>query len=294
MAELLVRDLTPTFGAEITGLDPKIPLEGETLQRLRDLFDEKGLLVFRDLHIDRAFQYYLSYALIGRQPPAQDPTNNPKRESLVSNKEENGIAPFGRLLWHTDMMWCEDACELLSLYGLDVGQPSPPTLFVSAAEAWKTLPADLRARVEGRIAEHVHDVSYERSGGDANVLTAKFDDEDCTRLPIAHRHPRTGQTLLFVCQQMTSGIADMPKAESEELLEAVFQHLYAPQNVFEHHWRQYDLAIWDNLALQHARPNVQAEGPTRTLRKTFAPMPESLKTRLPQFANAGSASVAST
>jgi taurine dioxygenase len=294
MAELVVRDLTPTFGAEISGLDPAIPLEGETLQRLRDLFDERGLLLFRDIHVDRAFQYYLSYALIGREPPAQDPTNNPKRESLVSNKEENGIAPFGRLLWHTDMMWCEDACELLSLYGLDVGQPSPPTLFVSAANAWKTLPADLRARVEGRIAEHVHDVSYERSGGDANVMTAKFDDDDCTRLSIAHRHPRTGQTLLFVCQQMTSGIADMPRAESEELLEALFQHLYAPQNVFAHEWRKNDLVIWDNLALQHARPNVQAEGPPRTLRKTFAPMPPSLMTRLPQFANAGSQTVAST
>jgi taurine dioxygenase len=287
MTDLVVRELTPAFGAEIKGLDPKIPLDGETLQQLRNLFDERGLLVFRDIHVDRPFQYYLSYALIGREPPAQDPTNNPKRESLVSNKTENGIAPFGRLLWHTDMMWCEDACELLSLYGLDVGQPSPPTMFISAAEAWKSLPADLRARVEGRIAEHVHDVSYERSGGDANVLTAKFDDEDCTRLPIAHRHPRTGQTLLFVCQQMTSGIADMPKAESEELLEALFQHLYAPQNVFAHHWRKDDLVIWDNLALQHARPNVQAEGPPRTLRKTFAPMPPSLMTRTPKFANAG-------
>ncbi|SFF77055.1 taurine dioxygenase [Novosphingobium sp. CF614] len=287
MAELVVRELTPTFGAEITGLAPSIPLDDETLRRLRELFDEKSLLVFRDFHIDRAFQYYLSYALIGKEPPAQDPTNNPKRESLISNKEKGAIAPFGRLLWHSDMMWCEDACELLSLYGLDVGQPAPPTLFVSAAQAWKTLPADLRARVEGRIAEHVHDISYERSGGDTDVLTAKFDDDDCTRLPVARRHPRTGQTLLYVCQQMTSAIADMPKAESDELLEALFQHLYDPQNVFEHAWRKNDLVIWDNLALQHARPNVQVEGPSRTLRKTFAPMPDSLKTRLPQFANAG-------
>jgi taurine dioxygenase len=287
MAELHVRELTPTFGTEITGLEPNIPLAPDTLAQLRTLFDERGLLVFKDVQVDRAFQYYLSYAIIGREQPQQDPSNNPKRESLVSNKTENAIAPFGRLLWHSDMMWCVDACELISLYGLEVEQPASPTLFISAAEAWKTLPDDLRKRIEGRVAEHVHDISYERSGGDANVLTAKFDDGDHNDLPVAYQHPRTGQTLLYVCQQMTAAIAGLPKAESEELLEALFDHLYAPQNVIEHHWQENDLVMWDNLALQHARPNVVAEGAARTLRKTFAPMPESLKTRIPQFAKAG-------
>jgi taurine dioxygenase len=102
-------------------------------------------------------------------------------------------------------------------------------------------------------------------------------------VPVGHRHPRTGQTLLYICQQMTAGIADMPKAESDELLEKLFQHLYAPQNIFEHHWREGDLVIWDNLALQHARPNVKSEGPVRTLRKTMAPIPETLMTQRPVF-----------
>jgi taurine dioxygenase len=287
MGNLVVRDLTPVFGAEITGLTPKIPLDSETLGELRKLFDEKALLVFRDIDVDRPFQQYLSYAIINRDPPAQDPTVNPKRESVVSNKVENAIAPVGRLLWHSDMMWSGEACELISLYGLEIGQPAPPTMFVSAAHAWKTLPDDLRARAENHVAQHVHDISYERSGGDADVLTAQFDDDDCASMPIAHRHPRTGETLLYVCQQMTSAIVDLPKAESDELLETLFEHIYAPENVFAHQWRKDDLVMWDNLALQHARANVQAEGPPRTLRKTFAPMPAWLKTHLPQFARAG-------
>ena len=287
MAGLEVRELNPVFGAEISGLEPKIPLDDETLQQLRKLFDERALLIFRDIEIDREFQYYLSYAIIGREQPQQDPSVSPKRESLVSNKEENGIAPFGRLLWHSDMMWCGEACELLSLYGKEVGQPSAPTMFASAAHGWETLPENLRARVSSLSAEHVHDVSYERSGGDATVLTAHFDDDDCTRQPIAHRHPRTGETLLYVCQQMTSAIAGLPKDESEALLEELFDHLYAPQHVFQHDWHKRDLVMWDNLKLQHARGNVEADGPPRTLRKTFAPMPEIFKTRQPQFARVG-------
>jgi taurine dioxygenase len=287
MAELQIRDLFPTFGVEITGFEPKIPLDEGLLTKLRNLFDTKRLLVFKNIQIDKAFQYYLSYAIIGKEPPVRDPSVNPLRDSYISNKEENGIAPFGRLLYHTDMMWSADACQLLSLYGVKVEQPSQPTMFVDAAEAWKTLPEDLRAKVQGREAEHVHDLSYERANGDADVMTAQFQDDDAVRLPIDFRNPRTGEHILYVCQQMTRGIADLPKAESDELLEALFQHLYAPQGVFEHQWRENDLVMWDNLALQHARPNVQSEGPTRTLRKTFAPMPEFLKTMTPQFSRAG-------
>lgn len=286
MGSLTVRDLSPAFGAQVFGLEPKIPLDDATLAQLRTLFDERKLLIFADLEIDRDFQYYLSYAIIGREEPKQDPSV-PKRESYISNKEENGIAPFGRLLWHSDMMWTEEACELISLYGKEVEQPSAPTAFVSSAEAWKTLPDALRNRVESLTAEHVHDLSFERSGGDETVLTAQFADDDCTRLPVARRHPRTGETLLYVCQQMTAGIAGMPKDESDALLEDLFQHLYAPESVLEHEWSIGDLVMWDNLALQHARGNVEANGPPRTLRKTFAPMPEIFKTMQPQFARVG-------
>jgi len=289
VAKLEIRQLNPVFGVEIVGFEPKIPLDDDTLATLRDLFDKHSMLVFRNLDIDNTFQNYLSYALIGRSVPAPGEAGykDPERKSYISNKEEAGIAPFGRLLYHSDMMWSDKPCQLLSLYGVDVEQPSPPTVFVSAAHAWKTLPADLRARVEGRFAEHVHDNSYRRSGGDAEVMTAKFDDDDKVDLPIAHRHPRTGETLLYVCQQMTSGITGLPADESEELLEKLFQHLYAPENEFEHHWHKRDFVIWDNLALQHARPNVQAQGPARTLRKTFAPMPEMPKIKQPEFGLAG-------
>ncbi|SDC89260.1 Taurine dioxygenase, alpha-ketoglutarate-dependent [Sphingomonas sp. YR710] len=289
MVELEVRQLNPLFGAEVIGLEPKVPLDDRTLKTLREMFDKYSVLVFRDLQIDNVFQNYLSYALIGRDVPAPGAVGyrDPEHKAYISNKEATGIAPFGRLLYHSDMMWSDQPCQLLSLYGVDVEEPSQPTVFVSAAHAWKTLPADLRSRIEGRFAEHVHDNSYQRAGGDANVMTAKFADDDKVRLPIGHRHPRTGQMLLYVCQQMTSGIADMPAAESEALLEELFQHLYAPENVFEHHWHKGDLVIWDNLALQHARPNVMADGPARTLRKTFAPMPAMPKIKQPEFSLAG-------
>jgi glycosyltransferase involved in cell wall biosynthesis len=44
-------------------------------------------------------------------------------------------------------------------------------------------------------------------------------------------------------------------------------------NVIEHEWSQHDLVLWDNLACQHARPDVKVESSARTLRKVGWPLP---------------------
>ena len=42
--------------------------------------------------------------------------------------------------------------------------------------------------------------------------------------------------------------------------------------MLQHEWREGDLVVWDNQAVQHARGIVDLEGPERTLRKVFGPM----------------------
>ena len=150
MAELEIRGLHPALGAEIEGVTPSIPLDGRTMKVLRSAFDAHGVLVFRDLDIDEQFQRYLAYALIGAQPPKEGqrpestPTGGPM---LVSNKVEDGAAPYGRLLFHCDTMWADKPQPIISLYGVEVEQPTVPTLFVSMAHGWDVLPEGVRARV---------------------------------------------------------------------------------------------------------------------------------------------------
>jgi taurine dioxygenase len=292
MTNLQIKDISPGFGTEIAGLEPTVPLADDVVAELRRLFDDRGLLVFRDIDADLRFQTYLSLLLIGEDPMANpaESLDSPaaRRELLVSNREEGGNAPVGRLLYHSDYMWRDDVFRLLSLYGLKVEQPTAPTMFASAAYAWDTLPDDLRARVEGRYAIHGQDASYlDRGAGDADVLVSKFDEEETIRLPIGHRHPRTGRTVLYVTPQFTQRIDGMEPAESEALLNELFDHLYRTEAEVQHDWRERDLVLWDNIALQHARPNVTYEGPARTLRKTFAPPPSANASKRPKFTTVG-------
>jgi len=291
MDELEIRDLAPALGAEVVGFVPKAPLDDDICQQLRRAFYERGLLVFRDLDIDEAFQRYFAYTLIGQEPPGDEPEGGTvanRRVMFVSNKEPGGGAPYGRLLFHCDTMWSENPYQSLSLYGVDVEQPSAPTLFVSMAHGWDTLADDLKARVADLNAVQGHTTVYANRGGDEHVIDSVFDAPVSITTPVARPHPRTGRTTLYVSQQVTLELDGLGSEENEELLEKLFAHLYDPQYVYAHDWHNGDLVIWDNQAIQHARPNVVLEGPTRTLRKVFAPALDSVALGLqPRFSKVG-------
>ena len=272
MVQLRVRDLSPFLGAEIEGFDPKAGIDEADWVILTTAFYDRGFLVFRDIDLDVVAQHRIVDTLYagGRETAVQE--SDAARFSYVSNTEPDGGAPYGRLLFHSDMMWSEFAWQIPSLYAVEVEQPSVPTVFTSTTYAWETLPAELRARAEGLRARHE---SGPQGRGDSvyedDLLQPQWTQLRSIVTPVAMRHPHTDRTMLYVCEQQTREIVELPENESNELLEALFAHLYNPDRLWEHHWRAGDLVVWDNQAVQHGRPYVVADGPARTLRKIHAP-----------------------
>ena len=287
LSQLEVRDVTPDFGAELIGLEPKHPLDRDTCDVLRDVFDRRGLLLFRDLDIGHAYQVYLATMLIRKEHLADGstPGTTPIEDTFyISNERPKSAAPFGRLQFHSDTMWAEHPFEVLSLYAVEVEEPVVPTTFVSATHAWTTLPDDLRTRVDGR--EALHTAGEVRRGDLTDVALTTVDRPPSTTMPIGRTHPRTDQTILYVCEQMTKEVVGMAPDESEALLDDLFGHMYDERNHWNHYWRNGDLIIWDNEAVQHARPNVRSDGPARTLRKVAFPLPELNRDELPSYSRA--------
>jgi alpha-ketoglutarate-dependent taurine dioxygenase len=268
---LQVRNLTPTIGAEIEGFDPRGPIDDATARELVAAFDEWAVLVLRGVDLDPADQHRLAETLLAGSPAAAE-DGDATAFSYVSNREENGGAPYGRLLFHADMMWSELARQVASLFAVHADQPSVPTLYTSAVHAWDTLPDDLRARVAGLHARH--ESGQQGRGGtdhEDELLQPQWAQERSIVTPVALPHPRTGRTMLYVCEQQTREIVELPKEESDALLDELFAHLYAPERCYTHEWCEGDLVLWDNQAAQHGRPYVVANGPARTLRKIHAP-----------------------
>jgi alpha-ketoglutarate-dependent taurine dioxygenase len=285
MADFEIKELTPAFGAEVIGVDPQQPLDDDTRHVLQALFDNRGLLLFRDLELSHPQQVQFCKTLI-RKEGLEEGDAGPEIEDnfYISNRRPDSAVPFGRLQFHSDTMWAEQPFEILSLYAIDVEEPVVPTTFVSAAHAWRTLPDDLRVRVEG--LDVLQTAGEVRRGDLTEVVVTKVERPPTTVTHIAHRHPRTGETILYICEQMTKEVVGLSPRDSERLLEELFAHLYDPANHWNHHWRNADLVVWDNIAIQHARPNVRTDGPARTLRKVATPIPQLNFDELPSYSSA--------
>ena len=280
MSRLIVQELTPAFGATVTGFDPKELGDDELRLELSDLFDRRQVLVFHDQDLTHAEQVQLSKILAGDEEA--DSTDDTLEDRFyISNRMENSAAPFGRLQFHADTMWSAHGFEVLSLYGIEVEAPVAPTIFVSGTHAWDTLPAELKARCEG--LEVLHTAGPVHRGNLSDVLVSTIEHPLSTVTPLARLHPRTGKTILYACEQMTLEVVGLSHDESEELLGQLFAHLYANEMRLIHEWKERDFVIWDNLATQHARSNVTTDGPARTLRKVATPVPDLSTDEIPTF-----------
>src|SRR5258708_849612 len=150
MAALKHKELHPAVGVEIAGLDLSNDLDPETVGILRDLFDRTGLLLLNEPGLTPQDQAHLVGVLVGGAAPANRAAavaRTHKYTNYVTNKDEDGYARFGELLFHCDMMWAETPTEVISLYGYRVEPPTVPTRFASMVHALETLPADLRSRL---------------------------------------------------------------------------------------------------------------------------------------------------
>jgi alpha-ketoglutarate-dependent taurine dioxygenase len=251
------------FGVQIDDVDAARLREEDATAQLAELFDRHGLVVFRGLDLNADDQVALVSA-IGRWPIT---VKSGSATRYVSNVEPEAIVPWGRLLFHSDWMWTSDPLKAISLYGERVGVGAPSTFFVGTATAYANLPEELRQRLDGLTITNVNDASYGEDGNDSELLHATYADPQTATHPLVYPHPRTGTPLLSVSEMMTRQINELTPEESADLLKEIFGHLYVEDNQIEHHWQERDLVMWDNLAIQHARPNVKRDGVVRTLRR---------------------------
>jgi taurine dioxygenase len=84
--------------------------------------------------------------------------------------------------------------------------------------------------------------------------------------PMVGAHPRTGLPVVQANAMHTDRVVGLGETESDALLDELFEVLYADDNVFVLDWQVGDLALWDNIALQHYRPDFPTVG-GRTMRR---------------------------
>lgn len=171
---------------------------------------------------------------------------------------QGGEASATELSWHADAAYTRAPFDALSLHALDVVADASSTRFVSAEQGWTTLPASLRDKLAGRTVEMISP-GFDALGG----RTCERRDPVALKrgeTPAVYRNPHNGRDCLWVSELQAARVLGMDWEESRDLLNAVYDHLYAPEHVHEHRWRTGDIVIWDNIALQHMRGSLRTCG----------------------------------
>ena len=255
--------LSDHIGVEVRGVEPGSFADPALAETLSALLGRHHLLLIRVRDLPVTDQI----AVMGQLGEVVDEGGNGLRHVFVSNAREDGVLTLGkRLVFHSDNVFTPKPLNVVSLYGLRVIDDTAPTRFANTVRACSLVAEALARELTDARALNLSGFA----GGWYRYRDAEVEPHHPRAVhPVITHDTWSGDAALMVSEQQTDRIIDWPADASEDTLQALFAVLYQPNNVYEHHWREGDLLIWDNLALQHGRPELVREG-ERTLRRVAA------------------------
>jgi taurine dioxygenase len=255
------------LGADVDGVDLAGPLSPEAMAAIKQAWGDHLVLRFRgqSLSDDDLLRFSRQFGEPDWAPiaAANDAPEGRQYIMVVSNVIENGVA-IGQLgayeaIWHTDMSYIAEPPMASALYSLEVPPSGGDTGFCNMYLALETLPAALRAQVEGRLCRH------DASRNSAGELRRGFADApDPSQVvgadhPIVRTHPMTGRKALFLGRRRNAYIPGLSLIDSEALLDALWAHATKDEFTWYQQWRAGDLILWDNRCVMHRRDAFDPE-----------------------------------
>lgn len=255
-----IRPLNAALGAEVLDLDLSRPLNDEDFARIHRAWLDHGLLIFRDqaitpeqhITISRRFGplqvHVLKQFLLANHPEVFIISN------IIGKGQPIGLGDAGKF-WHSDLSYVELPSKGAMLSAQELPNEGGDTLYASQQAAYDTLPAELRQIIEGKRAAHSYTARYADEvfkGVRRPTLTeTQLAQVKPVVHPVVRTHPETGRKGLFVNENFTTHILDIPEDESKQILAELYAHSIKPEFIYRHQWQANDLLFWDNRALIH-------------------------------------------
>jgi alpha-ketoglutarate-dependent taurine dioxygenase len=250
-----VTQLAGHIGAEITGVDTGIPLEDDVIAQIRQVLLDHKVVFLRGQNLDYrrqvAFAERLGPLTLGH-PTLASPPGQPLLEEIDSLK--GGKANY----WHTDVTFVDQPPAFTLLHAVVIPAVGGDTLWANTVTAYQSLPAELRELAYRLRVVHTNDYDYARTfnrGEQVDPATAAAHEEFIstvyeTEHPLVRVHPETGERSL-VLGGFARTIPGFTPQASRDLIRLLQDYITRPEHTVRWHWREGDLAIWDNRATQH-------------------------------------------
>ena len=255
-ANIDVRPLNPTLGAEIHGVDLSRELDDATVSDIRQALLDHLVIFMPDQRIDAARQ--LAFARRFGEVEAPHPVFDvvPEvPEVTVIAQDGSADAPYNDV-WHTDVTFREKPAmaSILHAQVLPHGGGGD-TLWSSLHAPYEALSSGVRDMIEDMTADHDFYMSFGetvlKGPGGIEKLASDILALPPQTHPVVRTHPETGRKGLFVNRTFTKHINGLGYVERDYILRMLCEFAEHPNYQIRHTWKPYDLAMWDNRATMH-------------------------------------------
>lgn len=261
-AGISVTKLHPSLGAKVHGVDFTKPVSEQTVAAIKDAWSDHLVLVFPDQPVSDeqhvAVTRYFGEPEVFHQNILKSKT---VREIFrVANTDDEGklMAPAHPTMkqlssaqkWHTDSSYRERPSIGSLLHGIEISRTGGVTCFTNMYEVYESLPASLKAKVQGKRARHDFGM-LAREQGAREPTEAERKAMPAVWQPMVRKHPVTGRTSLFISPIYNDAIEGMPDAEARALVAELTEFAAQKHFVYEHRWEPHDILMWDNRCTMH-------------------------------------------
>jgi len=253
------------LGATVRGVDLSRPLSDADFAGVLRALGEHGVLCFPSQRLESAqlrdfsarfghIQQSVTGKLADPQVPEVGILSN-----IVENGQPIGLGDAGQD-WHTDMSYNNTIGFLNVLYAVKVpmrdGKPLGNTLFVNTQAAYADLAPELKERLQNMTATHDFNKFWEKMRTRPGSIRPPLTEEQRRKRPpsvhpIFLTHPITGRKVLYCNPGYAIRINELDPAESDRVLDLLFEHQLQEKYQYAHVWTVGDVLVWDHVGTLH-------------------------------------------
>jgi alpha-ketoglutarate-dependent 2,4-dichlorophenoxyacetate dioxygenase len=261
---LTLKPLHPLFAAETDEVDIGQVPTPDLVADITAALDRYAVLVLRGKPVGPEQQLAFTRAFgpldIGLKKVRRGQPDRLGYDELadISNLDETGaiaarthrriVGNIANALWHSDSSFQKPAARYSMLHAIVVPPRGGETEYADLRAAYDALPDDVKAEIEGLVAEHsaLHSriMLGETYSAEQKAAIAP------AQWPLVRVHPGSHRKALFVGVHITH-ILGMTVPESRLLVSDLIEHATQRPFVYRHLWRAGDLVIWDNRSVIH-------------------------------------------
>jgi alpha-ketoglutarate-dependent taurine dioxygenase len=262
--DAIASDISPLIGSRIS-LDKKTLLSGNYAMVIRELLEQRGVLVFPQINFTDEEQVAFTGTLGTVAPEVHgelvynitlDTKLNPKADYLK-----------GAFYWHIDGTMNKVPVRASILSSKILSPTGGNTEFCNTYAAWDLLPQEEKQKLERLRAMHSAWTSlfyYDPEPSLAKTREMMAIGE--TELPLVWKHRSGRKSLILGCT--AHHIVGMSAKESTELLVRLREWATQPRLHYSHAWSVGDAVMWDNTGTMH-RAMPYPPGCGRLLHRTI-------------------------